>query len=375
MIQKLLNKPLLLSPQGFESINAIEWLPAETITPLGYELKNGIAIIPIHGLLTKRTEFFSALMSTTSYEDIFDAISSAIEDEKVERILLDIDSPGGEVSGLFDLVDFIFNSRNQKPIYSVANDYACSAAYAIASATEKIFVTRTSCVGSIGVIATHLDVSEADKKDGIKFTTVYAGDKKNDLSPHEPLSENAIKDLQAEVDRLYDIFVATVSRNRYLSESKIRKTQAATYFGQNAVIAGLADELSSNALKEISAQPLVISKVKIKGENMTEDIEAQISNTEKTECSEVESQIDAVEKYKAEVLEITKLCKLAHAENKISEFIEHGLSAEQVKEKLLASVSNMQHEIVSAIYQKDERKENPVVAAAKARQRDVASKN
>ena len=367
MIQKLLNKPLLLSPQGFEAINAIEWQSVETITPFGYELKNGAAIIPIHGLLTKRTELFSALMGSTSYEDIFNAISSAIEDEKVERILLDIDSPGGEVSGLFDLVDFIFNSRNQKPIYSVANDYACSAAYAIASATEKIFVNRTSCVGSIGVIATHLDVSEADKKDGIKFTTVYAGDKKNDLSPHEPISENAIKDLQAEVDRLYDIFVATVSRNRYLSESKIRKTQAATYFGQNAVIAGLADELSSNALKEISTQPLVISKVKIKGENMTEDIEAQISSTEKAECNEVESQINEVEKYKAEVLEITKLCKLAHAENKIAKFIVDGLTPEQVKEQLLSMQSqNESKEIVSAIYQKETVQENPVVAAAKA---------
>lgn len=355
MIQKLMNKPLLLFPQGLESINAVEWLPiaASASNQLNYELRNGVAIIPIHGLLTKRAELFSSPMSMTSYDDIFSAISDAIDDEKVERILLDIDSPGGEVGGLFDLVDFIYDIRECKPIFSVANDYACSAAYAIASATEKIFVNRTSCVGSIGVIATHLDVSEADKKDGIKFTTVYAGDKKNDLSSHEPLSENAIKDLQAEVDRLYDIFVATVSRNRYLSESKIRKTQAATYFGQNAVIAGLADELSSNALQKISAQSLVISKVKIKGEKMTEDIKKAESNE--------------VEKYKAEVLEITKLCKLAHAENKIAEFIEHGLSAEQVKEKLLASVSNTQHEIVSAIYQKEMNQENPVVAAAKAR--------
>ena len=86
---------------------------------------------------------------------------------------------------------------------------------------------------------------------------------------------------------------------------------------------------------------------------MTEDIEKAKSNE--------------VEKYKTEVLEITKLCKLAHAENKISEFIEHGLNAEQVKEKLLASVSNTQHEIVSAIYQKEMNQENPVVAAAKAR--------
>ncbi len=67
MIQKLLNKPLLLSPQGFEAINAIEWLPAETITPLGYELKNGVTIIPIHGLLTKRNELFSSLRGNIEF--------------------------------------------------------------------------------------------------------------------------------------------------------------------------------------------------------------------------------------------------------------------------------------------------------------------
>ena len=363
MIQKLMNKPLLLSPQSLESINAVEWLPIETTTQLNYELRNGGALIPIHGLLTKRTELFSSLMGMTSYEDIFSAISDAIDDEKVERILLDIDSPGGEVGGLFDLVDFIFNSRNQKPIYAVANDYACSAAYAIASATSHIFVNRTSCVGSVGVIATHLDVSEADKKAGLKYTTIFAGEKKNDLSPHEPLSKSAISDLQQEVNRLNYIFVKTVARNRYLSENVVQEMQAATYFGENSIKAGLADEVSSNSfydLRKYGVDFENVSKLKMKGEKMTEDIN-------ELEPNKVESQINEVEKYKAEVLEITKLCKLAHAENKISEFIEHGLNAEQVKEKLLASVSSTQHEIVSAIYQKDERKENPVIAAAKAR--------
>ena len=356
MIQKLMNKPLLLSPQGLESINAVEWLPTETANPLNYELQNNVAVIPIHGLLTKRNELFSSLMGIILYDDIFSAISDAIDDEKVERILLDIDSHGGEVGGLFDLVDFIYDTRECKPIFAVANDYACSAAYAIASATEKIFVTRTSCVGSIGVIATHLDVSEADKKAGLKFTTIFAGKKKNDLSPHEPLSKSAISDLQEEVNRLNDIFIKTVARNRYLSEDVVREMQAATYFVENAVKAGLSDELNSNSfydLRKYGVNFENVSKLKMKGETMTEDIEKAESNE--------------VEKYKAEVLEITKLCKLAHAENKISEFIEHDLNAEQVKEKLLASVSNAQHEIVSAIYQKDERKENPVVAAAKAR--------
>ena len=363
MIQKLMNKPLLLSPQVLESINAVEWLPIETATLLNYELQNGVAVIPIHGLLTKRTELFSSLMGTISYDDIFSAISDSIEDEKVERILLDIDSPGGEVGGLFDLVDFIYDIRECKPIFSVANDYACSAAYAIASATSHIFVNRTSCVGSVGVIATHLDVSEADKKAGLKYTTIFAGEKKNDLSPHEPLSKSAITDLQEEVNRLNDIFIKTVAKNRYLSEEDVRNMQAATYFGENAVKSGLADELIGNSFYDLRKYGIEfenVSKLKMKGENMTEDIESQINEVEKPELTKVE-------KYKAEVLEIAKLCKIAKAENKIAEFIECGLSADQVKEKLLASVSNTQHEIISAIYQKEIPQENPVLAAAKTR--------
>ena len=361
MIRKLMNKPLLLSTEGLEAINAIDWISVETPTQLNYEIQNGTAIIPIHGLLTKRRELFSSIFDSTSYDDIFSAISDAIKDEKVERILLDIDSPGGEVGGLFDLVDFIYDIRECKPIFSVANDYACSAAYAIASATSHIFVNRTSCVGSIGVIATHLDISEADKKAGLKYTTIFAGEKKNDLSPHEPLNKNAILDLQDEVNRLNDIFIKTVARNRYSSEEEIRDMQAAAYFGKNAVKAGLADELIRNSFYDLRKYGIDfenVSKLKMKGETMTEDIE---------KTNEVETQINEVEKYRAEVLEISKLCKLAHAENKISEFIEHGLNAEQVKEKLLASASNSQHEIVSAIYQKEMNQENPVIAAAKAR--------
>ena len=360
MIQKLLNKPLLLSPRGLEAINAADWFSVETKTQLNYKIQNGTAIIPIHGLLTKRGEIISSFMPTTSYEDIFSAISDAIEDEKVEKILLDIDSPGGEVGGLFDLVDFIFNSRGQKPIFSVANDYACSAAYAIASATSRIFVNRTSCVGSIGVIATHLDISEADKKEGLKYTTIFAGEKKNDLSPHEPLSENAKDDLQEEVNRLYEMFISTVARNRGISTELVRATQAATYYGDDAINVGLADEISSNPIQsliKISEMSLGVSKVKIKGVIMTENIEKQIGE-DKQEHSEIEA-------YRAEILEITKLCKLAKADNRISEFVEAGLNAEQVKEKLLASVSNVQQEIVSTIYQKDE--DNPLIAAIKAR--------
>jgi signal peptide peptidase SppA len=284
--------------------------------------------------LTKKSELFDSFFGTTSYEEIRELISLALEEASIHSILLDIDSPGGEVSGLFDLVDFIYESREIKPIYAIANDYAFSAAYAIASTASKIFVNRTSGVGSIGVIATHIDQSAYDKKEGIKYTTIFAGDRKNDLSPHEPISDEAISDLQKEVDRLYEMFVAVVARNRNISTAQIRATQAALYYGADSLSLGLADEVA-DFRKCLSL---------IGGEKMTEEIDI----------------------YKAEILEISKLCKLAHAENKLAEFIEQNLSLDEVKEKLLACV-NTQDEIRSTIYHKEAAQENPVLAAAKTR--------
>ncbi len=215
------------------------------------------------------------------------------------------------------------------------------------------------------MIATHLDVSEADKKAGLKYTTIFAGEKKNDLSPHDPLSKSAIADLQEEVNRLNDIFIKTVARNRYLSEEEVQNMQAATYFGQNALIAGLADELSCNSFYDLRKYGIDenISKLTMKGENMTKDkdIESQISETEqKTE--------NEIEKYRGEVFEIAKLCKLAQAENKIAKFIIDGATPDQVKEQLLSMQSqNESKEIISTIYQKETPQENPVLAAAKSR--------
>lgn len=341
MNNKFKNKPMMMDSAQFDALSDYEWLEA-CEKNLTYNICNRVAIIPVYGLLTKRTEFFAPIFGTTSYEETYDAICRAQEDDAVDSILLDIDSPGGEVGGLFDLVDFIYKSRGIKPIFSFANDRAFSAAYAIASATSKIFVNRTSGVGSVGVIATHVDVSEADKKEGMKFTTVFAGSKKNNLSPHEPISSAAYQELQNEVNRLYEIFVETVARNRNLSVEQVKATQAGTYFAENAIEVGFADELIDN-------EELFKKLIKY-GEKMNEELE----------------------KYRSNVLEISKLCRLAHAENKISKFIEEDLSPEQVKNALLEMhAHNESKEIFSAIYHKEYVQENPVIAAAKQRKRDA----
>ena len=166
-------------------------------------------------------------------------------DDDVGQIVLNIDSPGGEVAGVFDLADMIYQARGKKPITAIANESALSAAYLIAAAADHVYLTRTASVGSIGVMALHVDQSEAEKNAGLNVTAIYAGEHKNDFSPHGPLSEIAIKLAQAKVNATYDLFVSTVARNRGIPENAVRKTEAAIYTGEEAVSIGLADRIQS----------------------------------------------------------------------------------------------------------------------------------
>ncbi len=215
-------------------------------TPLDLGMGDGgIAVIQAVGSLTKRSLGLDALSGLTSYDQLQEQLAAALLDPNVEGIVLDVDSPGGEASGVFDLADRIRAGRSIKPIYAVANDRALSAAYALASSASKVFVSRTAAVGSIGVIAMHVDQSARDAATGLRYTPVYAGARKADLSPHAPISDVARGQLQAEVDRLYGLFVDTVATNRVLSAQAVRASEAGVFFGEGAVQAGLADAVGT----------------------------------------------------------------------------------------------------------------------------------
>ena len=205
----------------------------------------GIAVIPIHGSLVKRSLGMEAASGLTSYGEIAAMLDAALVDPQVSGILLDIDSPGGEASGSFELARRVREVAAVKPVWAVANDAAYSAAYAIAASAQRLFVTETGGVGSIGVIALHVDQSVKDAKDGYRFTAITAGAHKNDYSPHEPLSDAAKTELQGEVDRLYSIFTEHVAAMRDLDVDAVRATEAGLFFGSNAVAQGLADGLQT----------------------------------------------------------------------------------------------------------------------------------
>ncbi len=217
----------------------------ETWTP--YDVHSGVAVIQIRGMLLQETGMSRAFWGVTGYDTIANAVTQALADPNVAGIALDIDSPGGEVAGCFDLVDAIHAARAVKPITAILNETAYSAAYAIASACEVITLPRTGGAGSIGVVSMHLDISAALKASGLKVTTNQFGANKTDRSPFKPITDEASADEQEKIDGMGDLFVETVARNRGVSKSSIVDTQARCFIGAAAVDAGLADAVSAPA--------------------------------------------------------------------------------------------------------------------------------
>lgn len=207
----------------------------------GYDLIAGIACIPISGTLVQKNGSLRPSSGMTGYDGIRQNLMVALGDDSVRAIVLDIDSPGGEVAGCFDLADAVFAGRGVKPIWAILSESAYSAAYALASAASRVIVPRTGGTGSIGVIYMHVDMSKFLAKEGITVTLLQYGARKTDGADVVPLSPEAKTRFQADIDRMGDLFVATVARNRRLAASAVKAQEAGTFLGAAGVAAGLAD--------------------------------------------------------------------------------------------------------------------------------------
>jgi capsid assembly protease len=281
VLTRVFDTPLLIHRQKFDSILSVlrprlpmmfdegggfdEPLdPSDVSTADPIDITGKVAVIPIHGVLVHRATGMDAMCGMTDYQVLTRMVAEASNDPAVDAILLDIDSPGGEAHGCFEFADSIFEARARKPIVAVANEMACSAAYAIASAAHKVYVTKTSLLGSIGVIATHVDQSKADEMAGLKYTHVFAGKKKADWTEHEALGERGKVALQTQVNSMYNIFVTTVARNRGIEPETVAGTEAGLFMGKSAVVAGLADEvIPLSALSEKLQESISMAKTTV----------------------------------------------------------------------------------------------------------------
>lgn len=189
-----------------------------------YETRNGVAIIPIDGPIAKRMNLLTEVSGGSSIELIERDFKEALEDPQAKSIILHIDSPGGSVDGVQEVANLIFDSRGKKPIVAFTDGMMGSAAYWIGSAAEKIYISAdTNQIGSIGVVATHVDVSKAEEQMGYKTTEIVAGRYKRIASRHAPLSEEGKATLQEAVDYIYSVFVNDVAKFRGVPVEKALK--------------------------------------------------------------------------------------------------------------------------------------------------------
>ncbi len=218
--------------------------------------EHGVAVIPILGTLVQRGSFVDAMSGLTSYGRIGAMLRAAMADDDVRAVMFEVDSHGGEVHGVFELAEKIFEARAEKPVWAAIKEEAYSAGYALAAAAERIFIPPSGCTGSIGVIAMHCDQSQKDAKAGYVYTPIFAGKWKNDFTEHEPLSNHARSSAQSEVDRYYALFTGGVAKMRGVDERKVRATEAGILAPAQAVELVLADEIATmdTALEMLDAQ-------------------------------------------------------------------------------------------------------------------------
>lgn len=178
-----------------------------------------VAVLPLHGVIAQRMDMLTAMSGGTSTEQFAAAFDEAVADEGVSAIVIDINSPGGSVSGVPELAARIRAARGTKPVVAVANSLMCSAAYWIGSAADSITATEMSFVASCNAIMVRVDTSEADAKEGVRYHFITGGptDNKAEGHPEFPASEEELAEIQANVDVAYEAFMQAIAANRGLS--------------------------------------------------------------------------------------------------------------------------------------------------------------
>jgi len=206
-----------------------------------------VAVVPIYGSLVPRAGLMSDLSGATSAESIAQQVSAAAADPAISAIVLDVDSPGGSVFGIPETAQAIAEAAQAKRVVAVVNTMAASAAYWLASQATEIVASPSSMSGNIGVIMAHLDTSEADAKDGIRYQVASAGTYKHEGHYGAPLSDDAMAAMQSMVDDYYTQFVAAVATGRRVAPTAVRAGfgEGRVLTAQQALAAGVVDRIAT----------------------------------------------------------------------------------------------------------------------------------
>jgi len=257
-----LMQPLAISERGLRALAAALQTPAasghDIVSTLAATAPHdGVAVIDIDGPLSKDESIWQLIFGGTSYAAIRRQLDEAVRDDAVNAIVLNVNSPGGELYGCSELAGAIFAARGAKPITAYVAGQGDSAAYWLASAADNIVINATAEAGSIGVRCMMVDDSKFEEKIGFKTYDIVSSQSPFKIADAADASDRAR--VQRQMTEFASVFIADVARHRGVSADSVLKDfgQGDVFVGQSAVDAGLADSVGTldSVIAEFSAQP------------------------------------------------------------------------------------------------------------------------
>ena len=265
IIERVYNRPLLITPTAFHSIHAViqSKLAGEVIAnpikmqddeedlfadPNQMIIQNGIATIPVYGVIGNHLGMIEKICGGVDIRDIKANIDLAMEDNNVETILLDINSPGGSVDYVPEVAQYIAECNKKKKIYAYTPDIMASAGYYLAAGCEEVYAhPAATAIGSIGVYSAYLDQSMAFAQKGLQWNIASKGKFKTEGLQGTSLSEEYKQMMQESVDEIYEAFTSFVKSNRpSVTDDEL---QGLTYDASTAMRKGFVDGLVESPME------------------------------------------------------------------------------------------------------------------------------
>jgi signal peptide peptidase SppA len=228
--------------------------------PAIWDKQGSTAIINIAGSMVDGSAGWMRMYAPViGYDDIAEGAIAAYTDPDIKNVLVRIESPGGQVSGVMDCGELLTQLSKSKPSMVFTSNQMCSGGYWLGTAVQgKIYAGATAEVGSIGVVMVHTDISKALEDQGVKKTVLRSGENKARLNAIEPLTPELKAKVEKDMSDVHNLFRAQVAKGRpgMDAEQLEATTDGSTYRGKRAKSVGLVDGVASfsQALKLLDSQ-------------------------------------------------------------------------------------------------------------------------
>lgn len=214
----------------------------------GYTVRNGVGLIPIDGVISRRMNLLGQISGGASTDLIQRDVLASEQDAAVHARILYIESPGGSVDGIQETAQTIFDSAARKPLVTLVDSRMLSAAAWLGVAASEVYLSAdTNMTGSLGVVTKHVNVQKREAQIGIETTELSSGKYKRIASEYGPLTDEGRAYMQEMLDKVYAVMVDDVARLRAVSADTVLESMAEgrVFVGRDAIKAGLVDGVST----------------------------------------------------------------------------------------------------------------------------------